>query len=201
MLARGLLCRLAADVPKASTQDLSQLARLLQRSTLSRNGLAPPTVCALSRAYKAALYESRRSYATAARATKPTAKVKRDVKKTAAKKTPAKKSVKKAAAAKPKAKPKRKAAAKKKAAPKKPRRVKKTAEEKEKATLSEYKKRALKEPCTPHAVQAWQVFVGEALAGRTGAADRGRLAEAAAKYKALTPAEKEVSQGPRAYSS
>ena len=92
MLARGLLCRLAAaDVPKTSAHDLPQLARFLQRTLLSRNASSSPAICALSRAYNAALANSRRSYATSTRATEPTPTVKKAVKKAAAakKKAPA----------------------------------------------------------------------------------------------------------------
>lgn len=191
MLARGVLCRLAADVPKTSTHDVSQLANLLQRSVLSRNALSLPAICALSRAYKAALAESRRSYATTTRATKPTATVRKAVKKTAAKKAAPRKAASK--------KPKKKTAAKKKAKPKKkpaakPKRAKKvlTPEEKEKQLIRELKVKALREPISQSPIQAWVAFVAENLRGSKSAAPES-MKEVAAKYRNLSPAEKEVS--------
>src|SRR4051794_35703128 len=67
MLARGLLCRLAADTPKPKTSahNLPQLARLLQRSLVARNGLTPSVGNCLTRAYRNALVQYVRSYATA----------------------------------------------------------------------------------------------------------------------------------------
>lgn len=193
MLARGVLCRLAAEAPKTSTHDLSQLVHVLQRSVLSRNGLSLPAVCAVSRAYRAALVESRRSYATTTRATKPTATVKKAVKKTAAKKTTpaskkasAKKSTKKATAKK--AKPKKKPAAK-------PKRAKKvlTPEEKEKLRIKELRKKALKEPHSNRPLTTINVFCIEALTGQKTNGPAA-LGDAVAKFKSLTPAELEVSR-------
>ncbi|KAF2472001.1 uncharacterized protein BDR25DRAFT_221485 [Lindgomyces ingoldianus] len=191
MLARGILCRLAADVPKTPTPDLSQLAHLLQRSILARNAVGIPSVCALSHAYKTALAISRRSYATA-RATKPTKTVKKAVKKSAAKKAAPKKKTatkkpKKKAARATKAKPKKKVAA----TPK--RKVKKslTPGEKEKATIKELKAKALREPSNGQHMSAWMVFSGEAVKGKTGGNLTGSVKDAAARFKNLTPAEKE----------
>ncbi|KAF2189582.1 hypothetical protein K469DRAFT_43218 [Zopfia rhizophila CBS 207.26] len=186
MLARGILCRLAADVPKTSTHDLSQLSRLLQRSIRTRNAISIPSISALSHAYKLVLAESRRSYATA-RATKPTGTVKRAVKKTAAKKpAPGKKTApkktKKRTTSK-RAKPKKKTEPKKKVA------KKLTPEEKERKALKKVKEYALREP--PRGVAtAWTVLVTEAMKG-TGASVRTTIKDAAAKLKNFTPAEKE----------
>ncbi|KAF2003229.1 hypothetical protein P154DRAFT_100480 [Amniculicola lignicola CBS 123094] len=207
MLARGVLCRLAADVPKTSTHDLSQLARAIQRNLSIHNGLVFPAVRALSYAYKAALADRRRCYATAA--TKPTATVKKAVKKTAAakkttpRKTAAKKAAPKKTAAKKtkakttkkatKAKPKKKkAVAKPKAKPK--RRVKKvpTPEEKAKLQLKALKAKALRDPGRG-TVSAFAIFLGEfakANHGKEGGITKAAV-DGAAKFKTLTPAERE----------
>ncbi|KAF1951464.1 hypothetical protein CC80DRAFT_597405 [Byssothecium circinans] len=197
MLARSVLARLAADAPITPTHDLARSARLVHRRLLSRNGLLAPSAAARSRAYKAALLECRRSYATAA--TKATPKVKKDVKKAVAKKPGAKKAApkKKKPAAK-KAAPKKKAVPKKKKAVKpkpKPKRIKKvlTAEDKEKLSIKKYKEAALKAPTTLSQLSAWHTFAAEML-GKDAVGSKGAsnaLREAAAKYKNLEPAEKE----------
>ncbi|KAF2869830.1 hypothetical protein BDV95DRAFT_608653 [Massariosphaeria phaeospora] len=193
MLARGVLCRLATDASKTSTHDL---ARLLQRTILARNGLV------FSRVSKAALLEYRRSYATAATTprtrTKPTATVKKAVKKAAAKKPAPKKTAKRAPAKKAPAKkpaPKKKVAAKKKTAPKKApvkRRVRKelTDEEKEKKVVREAKKAALRAP-TARPLSAYNVFFSEAVKASGGKAVVETAKEAGPMFKTLTPAEKE----------
>lgn len=194
MLARGILCRLASDVPKTSTHDLPQLARLLQRNILSRNAATVPTLCALSRAYHAVLARSCRSYATAARATKPTRTVKKAVKKTAAKKTAPKKKAATKKSVKRTTKSK-KAAPKKKTPVRKPRKAP-TPEEKEKAKIKELREKALKAPSTGRAVTAYNVFVAEFIKSRkaAGAVDvQASVAAAAQEFKNFTPAEKEVS--------
>ncbi|KAF2686516.1 hypothetical protein K458DRAFT_402133 [Lentithecium fluviatile CBS 122367] len=163
MLARGVLCRLAADVPKTSTHDLPRLSHLLQTTLRSRNALSIPAARALSRAYKAALSEYRRTYATTARATKPTTRVKKDVRKAAAKKPVKrtaikkleKKPVKKTAAKKAKPR-KKKAAAKPKPKPKKKKVV--SPEAKNKATIKELKETALKAPVAVPASSAWNHY-------------------------------------------
>ncbi|ORY06490.1 hypothetical protein BCR34DRAFT_490048 [Clohesyomyces aquaticus] len=205
MLARGILCRLAADVPKTSTHDIPQLAHLLQRSPRARSAVGLPAVCALSHASKTALSISRRSYATT-RATRPTATVKKAVKKAGAKKPAAKKPTAKKAA------PKKKAAVKKptsvkKAAPKKKkkavavkpkpkpkRRVKKvpTAEEKQKASIRELKVKALRGPSSGSSVTAWTVFSAESVKAKDKATSLADAVKSAAtRFKSLTPAEKE----------
>ncbi|KAF2653909.1 hypothetical protein K491DRAFT_717649 [Lophiostoma macrostomum CBS 122681] len=194
MLARGVLSRVAADVPKTSTHDLPQLAHLLRRTISARNARSLPALSALSRACNAVLADARRSYATAARATKPTRKVVKDVKKVAAKNEAAPK--KKAVAKKPKkkvvakkAKPKKKAAAKPKTG--RPRKVL-TEEEKEKQTIKELKQKALiKSPERPH-YRALDILLKESMAGVKSRADgQETLKESVAKYKAFTPAERE----------
>lgn len=196
MLARGLVCRLA---PKTSAYDLPQLARFLQRSILSRN--ASPAARALARAYTQAVADSRRSYATATttRATKPTATVKKAVKKTAAAKAPAKKAAPttktKAAAKTPAKKPAKKAVAKKAAPKPKRKRVQKvlTEEDKQKRLISELRAKVLREPVSGASMTAWTVFVGEAMQGVKG--DKTEImTTAAAKFRNLTAAEREVSR-------
>lgn len=204
MLVRNAL-RLAADMPaKTTTHDLPQLAHFLTRTLLARNASHTPAGRALSRAYVAALSTTRRTYATTTRATsatKPTATVKKAVKAQAAKKPAIKKktTAKKAAAAKPKKKPapKKKKVVAKKAAPKK--RVKKVAtpEEKAHASILALKKRALVEPTTLYKISAANAFIGESTRGEKGDGSGSsgiklQLADAAAKYKSLTPAEREV---------
>ncbi|KAF2746461.1 hypothetical protein M011DRAFT_478078 [Sporormia fimetaria CBS 119925] len=203
MLARGLLCRLAADASKTSTQNLPQLARLIHRSVLSRNASSVPAIQALSRALNNAIVESRRTYAISTKATEPTSTVKRAVKKAASTKTKKttktgtrKRSTTSKATTK-KAAPKKKAAAKKpkkKAAPKARATKKRTPEQKaaEKRTtlIRELKKKALKEPHPPRRLSALNVFIAEATAGSEGNAT-GALTTAVEKFKALSPAERE----------
>jgi hypothetical protein len=212
MLARGVICRLAADVPKTSTRELSRLSHVLQFRLLSHNALSLPAARALSRACRAALAEHRRSYATAA--TKPTARVKKDVKKAAAAKKPAKPAAKKTAAKNPpkktarkpakktaakKAKPKKKAAAKPKLRARKVVTPEARAEAKLKAENNQLKETALlKSPKNGEHITAWNMFSIEALAVlQTGSHSRVQRAEAlktaADKFKGLTPAEKEAS--------
>jgi outer membrane biosynthesis protein TonB len=209
MLARGALCRLAAS--KTSAHDL-QLASFLQLALVSRNVARLPAVRALSRAYTSAL-GARRAYATTTSATKPTATVKRAVKAKAAEKTPPKTATRKkaatatataaktarkpraAAATKAKLKPKPKAKkAPKKAAPKK--RVKKVAtpEEKEKAKITELRRKALREPVTSRALNAYSAFLGDRTRGKKAEAGTqiSRVADLAQTWRALTPAEHEV---------
>jgi hypothetical protein len=208
MLARGVICRLAADVPKTSTHDLPRLSHLLQTSLLSRNALSLPAARALSRVYRAALSEYRRSYATTAGATKPTTRVKKDVKEAAAKK-PVKAAGKKAAQNATKKPVARKSAAKKpvakKAAPKKkkkvaakpkakPKRKVLTPEEKTKAEIRDLVEKALRIPVTPTPASAWTVFAAEAMSGTNSTdAAKMKMKDAAAKFKGLTPAEREAS--------
>ncbi|KAF2739878.1 hypothetical protein EJ04DRAFT_508333 [Polyplosphaeria fusca] len=190
MLARGALCRLAANAPKTSTHDLPQLARLLQRSTSAHNATSLPSICALSHAYNALLAQSHRSYATAARATKPTTTVKTAVKKAAATKP----ATKKVAAKKPKKTvatkkrtTKRKTA--KKAVAKKTKKPKKTDEEKEKALIRELRRTALKDPGSPR-INTYAVYVTDKAKGSKGnVSERGK--DYATAYKNLTAAERE----------
>ena len=202
MLARGVLCRVAADVPKTSTHDLPQLAHLLRRTLSARNARSLPALSALSRACNAVLADARRSYATTVRATKPTRTVKKDVKKAVAKKPAPKKKVvaKKAVTKKPapkkkavakKAKPKKKAVAKPRA-----RRAKKvlTPEEKEKQTIRELKKTALVNGPAPSRYLPLSMMLKETMPGAKGQEETRQIfKETAARYKALTPAEREVS--------
>ncbi|KAL1599562.1 hypothetical protein SLS60_007365 [Paraconiothyrium brasiliense] len=187
MLARGALCRLAADIPKTSTHDLPRISQLLRTTLLARHGASQPTVGAIARAFRATILESRRTYATQS-ATEPTARVKREVKKAVAKKPAKKTTTTKKAAPK-----KRSTAAKKKAAPKKPAPKKKvlTAEEKEAAKIKELKKLALRAPKRAFG-SAWTAFVTESLKGSKDLPSaQGLMKEAGAKYKNLTPAERE----------
>lgn len=201
MLARGALCRLAADVPKTHTHDLPRLAHLLRAGLFSRQGASRAATGAIARAFNAAVLESRRAYATKTE-TESTDKVKKDVKKAAAKKPAAAKKSTSAAKAKPK--PQKKVAAKKKAAPKKkkvaaPKKAKKpkkvlTPEEKETQVVKALKQRALKPPPAPQST-AWSVFVLEHLRStKLESVEDGRQAfrDASVLFKKLTPAEKEV---------
>ena len=197
MLARGALCRLAAEVPRTSTHDLPQLARFLQRALLARNASNVPAIRALSRAYASAL-DSRRSYATTTRATKPTTTVKKAVKAAAVKKPATKKK------AAPVKKTKKKVVAKKKAAPKKvvrKKRVKKelTPEQKEKATLTELRRKALREPFSSALITGFNAYIAETTGGSGHKGDtreirQQKISDAAKNWKTLSPAEREVSQ-------
>jgi sRNA-binding protein len=199
MLARNLLCRLAADAPtvgpKTATHDLPQLARLLQRTIASRNGIAL--------AYRTALVHHRRSYATAAAvkkpaarksaATKPTATVKRAVKTTAAAKAaPTKRRVTAKKTAPKKAAPKKKPAAKRKPVAKKASKKVANPEKDYKLETRNLKKIALRDP-SHVAMSAWHAFVREVVKGTTGTGSaQEAITSAGTKFKALTPAEKEV---------
>jgi hypothetical protein len=208
MLARGVLARLAADSNKtSSTHDLARASHQIQRRLLSRNGLFATSSATRSRSYEAVLLEYRRSYATTARATKPTATVKKAVKKTVAAKKPVKRTAAKKTTAtkKPVKKVAKKPAAKKKAAPKKrvaakpKRRVKElTDEDRLKLRIKARKAEALEPPHAPKALSAWNVVLAEVMSGdRNGQSPEQHskvgIPQAAAKYKNMTPAEKEAS--------
>lgn len=186
MLARGALCRLAADVPTTSARDIPQLARLVQRTLHTRRAFAVPV---LSRAYKNVLIQHGRSYATTTAETKPTKTVKKAVKaKAAAKKTPAKKP----AAAKKKAPVKKKApAAKKKPAARKPAL---TPEQKLKAQIKDLKTKILTPPSTTRSLSARDVWTQDFYksSGDSTLFFQGR-AKLDEQFASLTPAEREVS--------
>ncbi|XP_014554617.1 hypothetical protein COCVIDRAFT_39489 [Bipolaris victoriae FI3] len=194
MLA-GALCRLAADVPRASPHNVPQLARHLERVLVIRSAAESSPARASSRAYAYA-----RSYATTTRATKPTATVKKAVKAAASEKTPPKKkkaapaktTAKKPAAKKTKKKPAAKKPAAKKAAPK---RVKKvlTEEEKEKAKIRELRAKALKEPVGQRPVSGYNVFVAELLKGKPRGSETqtAKITNATKEFNNLSPAQLE----------
>ncbi|KAL1653537.1 hypothetical protein SLS61_004047 [Didymella pomorum] len=181
MLARGAVCRLAAEVPKQAAHDLPKLATLVRTA---RNGFSLPirTLAHVSQLQT-------RSYATTKAAKDPAAPVKKAVKaKAAAGKKVTKTTTTKKVAAK-KRKPKKAA---KKAAPKKP--VKKpkkvlTDEEKLKAQITQLRKTALKEPVTRHRLSAFQVYVAENAKGHKGS--RPSFTEIVKAFKDITPAERE----------
>ncbi|KAF2447857.1 hypothetical protein P171DRAFT_408364 [Karstenula rhodostoma CBS 690.94] len=192
MLARGALCRLAADVPKTSTHDLPRISQLLRTSLFARHGASQPTVGAIARAFRATILEGRRAYATKS-ATEPTARVKREVKKAVATKKTAKTTTATTAKAKTSDPKKPKKTAAKKDAPKKRAKKVLTAEEKEAQTIRELKKKALLKdsPKRAHA-SAWQSFASEALKASKNIDDsQSLMKEAAVKFKNLTPAERE----------
>ncbi|KAF3049870.1 hypothetical protein E8E11_010228 [Didymella keratinophila] len=179
MLARGALCRLAAEVPKQATHDLPKLATLIQTA---RSGFSLP-----SRTLAHVSQLQTRSYATTKAAKDPAAPVKKAIKAKAAagKKVTKTTTTKKVAARKPK-----KTA--KKATPKKP--VKKpkkvlTDEEKLKAQISQLRKTALKEPVTRHRLSAFQVYVAENAKGEKGST--ATFTEIVKAFKDITPAERE----------
>lgn len=190
MLARGALCRLAAEVPKQATHDLSKLTTLVQTA---RSGFALP-IRTLSHAAQLQV----RSYATTKAATDSTGTVKKAVKtKAAAGKSVKKTTTTKKAPAKKKAAPKK---AKKKAAPKKPARKPKkvlTDEEKEKRALTQLRKLALKEPVSRNQLSAFNVYLAEKVK-ESDQKSTETLAAVAKTYKDITAAEREVrSTGPR----
>ena len=203
MLAHSALARLAAA--KTSARNLPQLARFHHRTLLAHNASDLPATRALTRALNSAI-EARRCYATTKSATAPTATVKKAVKAQAVKKpaprktaaTKTKAAAKKPAAGKSKPKTRAKAKPKKKAAPKKAvvkKRVKKvlTPEEQQKAKIAELRKKALKEPLGHGVVSAYNVFIAEQHKGK-GALDLNGQKDIVAKYKQLTPAQREVSR-------
>ncbi|KAL5379964.1 hypothetical protein PMIN06_011179 [Paraphaeosphaeria minitans] len=189
MLARGALCRLAADVPNTSTHDLPRISQLLRTTLFARHGASQPTVGAIARAFRATIVQGHRAYATKS-ATEPTAPVKREVRKakatketTTAKKVVPKKSRKSAA---------NKAAANKAAANKKPVKVL-TAKQKDAQVIKKLQEQALLKdsPKKPFST-AWMAFIRERLKGSKGIEDaQSIMKEASAKYQNLTPAERE----------
>ncbi|KAK7193825.1 hypothetical protein DPSP01_011882 [Paraphaeosphaeria sporulosa] len=188
MLARGALCRLAADVPKTSTHDLPRISQLLRTTLFARHGASQPTVGAIVRAFRTTILEGRRAYATKS-ATEPTARVKREVKKAVATKKTAKTTTAKKTTTK-KAAPKKA----KKVAPKKKKPAKElTAEQKEAQTIKKLKERALLKGSPKRSnSSAWTEFASESLKGSKNIEDsQSIMKEAAVKYKNLTPAERE----------
>lgn len=176
MLARGALCRLAAEVPKQATHDLPKLATLVQTA---RSGFSLPirTLAHVSQLQA-------RSYATSQAAKDPAAPVKKAVKaKAAAGKKVTKTTTTKKAAAKPKK-------AKKKAVKpaKKPKKAL-TDTEKLNAQISQLRKTALKEPVSRHRLSAFHVYVSENARGEKG---RASFTEITKSFKEITPAEREV---------
>ncbi|KAJ8114021.1 hypothetical protein OPT61_g3998 [Boeremia exigua] len=140
MLARGALCRLAADVPKQATYNLPKLATIVQTA---RAGYALPlrTLSHVSQLQRRS-YATKDSTATVKKAVKAKAAADKPVKKTATAKKPA---AKKAAAKKAAPKKVKKKAAPKKKPTKKPKKVL-TDEEKEKKVITKLKALALTEP-------------------------------------------------------
>ncbi|EMD61396.1 hypothetical protein COCSADRAFT_230930 [Bipolaris sorokiniana ND90Pr] len=197
MLA-GALCRLAADIPRASPHNVPQLARHLERVLVIRSAAESSPAYASSRAYAYA-----RAYATTTRATKPTATVKKAVKAVASEKTPPKKKAApaKTTAKKPAAnKTKKKPAAKKKVAnktKKKPakKRVKKplTEEEKERAKIRQLRAKALKEPVTQRTLSAYNIFISEVIKGKPSSSDDqlSKITKSTKEFKNLSPAQLE----------
>lgn len=184
MLARGALCRLAAEVPKQAVHELPKLATVVQTA---RSGFSLPvrTLAHVSQLQT-------RSYATTKAEKEPAAAVKKAVKakaaagkkvtKTATKKAAPKKSKKKAAAPKKAA---NKAAAPKKAV-KKARKVV-TDADKQKALIKELRKVALKEPVVRSKLAAIHVYISEKTLG-----GKGTLSEIASSFKTISSAEREV---------
>jgi hypothetical protein len=173
MLARGALCRLAAEVPKRATHDLPKLATLVQTA---RTDFSLPMSQLQTR-----------SYATTNAAKDPAALVKKAVKaKAAAGKKVTKTTTTKKVAATPK-KAKKKAAAPKKPV-KKPKKVL-TDEEKLKAQISQLRKTALKEPVSRHRLSAFHVYVSEKSKGEKGSAS---FTDITKTFKEISPAEREV---------
>ncbi|KAF2496260.1 hypothetical protein BU16DRAFT_538827 [Lophium mytilinum] len=207
MLARGVLCRLAADVPKTSTHDLARISRVLHRAINARSASSIASIGGLSHAYKLAYALSRRSYATAAAtAKKPTKTVKKvTVKETVTKKPAAKKTAVKKTAAK------KKTATKKKAAPTKKRAAKKAAPKRkpakralteagkarkelaeQRARHNELKEAALMTLPKKLPISAWMVYVSEIQEKGKGKSPATEIMkQGGAQFKALTPAERE----------
>jgi hypothetical protein len=215
MLGRRALCRLTAGAPR-STHELS---RCLHRTLFVRNA-APLSVlfascrsyattstateptATVKRAVKAAAAEGSASKTKAAAKPRKTPVAKKTtVKKTTATKTTAKKTTaKKTTAKSPTAKsPAAKTARAQKVAPKKAapqkraakKRVPLTPEQKRKAKISDLRKKTLKEPVTRRAMAAHTVFLSDQIKGHSQPA--GIMKETQAKFKALTPAEREAS--------
>ncbi|KAF1364817.1 hypothetical protein EJ07DRAFT_161798 [Lizonia empirigonia] len=179
MLARGALCRLAAEVPKQATHDVPTLASLVQTA---RTSYALPL-----RALPCLSQLQARAYATTKTATTPTAAAKKAVKAKAA----AGKSVRTTTTAK-KAAPKKAAPkkAKKKAVVKKKAKKTLTPEKQEKATLTKLRQLALKEPFGRGNISAYNAYLAGQLKG-SGSGATKRLADDAKKWLDITPAEHE----------
>jgi hypothetical protein len=178
MLARGALCRLAAEVPKQAAHELPKLATLVQTA---HTGFSLPI-----RTLAHASQLQTRSYATTKAAKDPAAPVKKAVKaKAAAGKKVTKTATKKKVPAKKPAKAK-------KAAPKKP--VKKpkkvlTDEEKLKAVISQLRKIALKQPVSSHKLSAFNVYIADKTKDGKG---QETLSKISKSFRDISPAEREV---------
>lgn len=197
-IGRAAVRRAGIGGSQSSTGRVGQWTWQVQRVCVSQNSsYAPQSNSANNGQLR---YSLKRSYVTATKsAAKPRATRTTTAKTT---KKPVKKVAKKAAKPKVKAKPKKKAVAKK-AKP-----VKKVLTEEQKAKRAEVKaKNALKELKAtallnqPHGLPAtaWGVVLAETmrdLAGFKANGIGGQAAVAAAKYKSLTPSEREVRKNP-----
>ncbi|KAF3000154.1 hypothetical protein E8E13_005466 [Curvularia kusanoi] len=182
MLARGALCRWAAEVPKQATHDLPKLASLVQTAG---TGVSLP-IRTLSRLAQLQV----RTYATETvkKAVKAKAAAGESVKKTTtAKKPAAKKATKKAA---PKKTKKKAAAPKKKkrttSRPKKPL----TDSEKLNKSIAQLRALALRAPVARRGLSAFNVYVAENVDKNAGSASAA-MPSVAAAFKDITPAERE----------
>lgn len=181
--------RVAAGAAKQSTNDASHLTRALHHLALApqtaQSGIRASLSRSLARAFATETVKAR-----TAKTARPTTRTRATARKTA-KAQPKKKAVAKKKAA---PKKKKKAVVKKKAAPKKKvlseRQKELAAKKKERDALKALKETALVEP-KAKADNAWVVFMSEAAKEGTGAVT-SRVKEAAAKFKALAPAELEV---------
>ncbi|KAJ9648051.1 hypothetical protein H2201_002407 [Coniosporium apollinis] len=214
MLARGLVGRLAADVTRTPTHDLAQLARLVQRVSLSHNASSQALPRWSSYALPCGAHLVRRSYATAVSKvsrTKSTGTqtadppVKRAYKKrTASTTTP--EPGKAATPRKSTGRPKKTAAPKKKPGPKKtkvkpkakpkPKKRVPTERGQERAVLKkeadrirELKAKALQEP-KQQPYTAWNQLASEFIKQNPGSLTE-KTKSAAEKYRNLTPEERE----------
>lgn len=187
MLARGALCRLAAEVPKQATHDLPKLASLVQTA---RAGASLP-IRTLSRLTQLQV----RTYATETvkKAVKAKAAAGKSVKKTTtAKKPAAEKATKKATPKKTKKTKKKAAAPKKKTRSRRKKPL--TDSEKLNKSIAELRKLALRAPVSRRGVTAFNVYVAENV-NKSAGSTSATLPSVAATFKDIVPAEREVRSG------
>jgi hypothetical protein len=221
MLVRGASSRFTADVP-SSTRDLARYlhralvsrtgasspaarafaracmpALLASRRSYATTAAATKPTATVKKAVKATAAAKTTPAKTAAKPRTTTAAKKTTAKKATVKKATAKKATAKGATARTvgakKAAPKK--AAKKKAAPKKRatrKRVPLTPEQKQKAKITELRKKILPEPVSYRSISAHILFSAEHVKG-THEGVVNALKQSLEKFKTLTPAEREVS--------
>jgi hypothetical protein len=202
-LHRALVSRTGASSPAARAFARACMPALLaSRRSYATTAAATKPTATVKKAVKATAAAKTTPAKTVAKPRTTTAAKKTTAKKATVKKATAKKATAKGATARTvgakKAAPKKaakKKAAKKKAAPKKRatrKRVPLTPEQKQKAKITELRKKILPEPVSYRSISAHILFSAEHVKG-THEGVVNALKQSLEKFKTLTPAEREVS--------